>query len=93
MTDENPHHQSRELTAGELVYLRRDPGGNWQISSYECQQRVRYNVRTGGLELQFRQRLSDDWRDLEFESVDDATRFVESQIQDGKSPANNRHKQ
>ena len=82
---ENGKQESRQLQGGEIVYLVKDPGQKWRISSYECRQ----GVTAGSLVFRWLQGLPQDWKDLEFDTVDDAAEFAQQQISSRKVPANN----
>ncbi len=85
MMPENGKHESCQLKRGEIVYLVKDPGQKWRISSYECRQ----NVTAGGLVFRWLQGLPQDWVDLEFDTAEDASEFAQQQIIIGNVPANN----
>jgi hypothetical protein len=86
MDKEGGANDSRELAGGEIVYLVKDVGVKWQISSYECRQNVIGGG--GGLVFEWLQGLPQDWRDREFDSVEDAVAFVQHRIKEGKVPRN-----
>lgn len=86
MTRQTGAHDSRDLETGETVHLVRRPGGKWRISSYDW-------TWTNGLMLYtatvFSQTLN--WDNLDFDTPDDAYRFVEQQFRDGKAPSKAKH--
>ncbi len=81
-------NDSRKLAGGEIVYLVQDAGAKWQISSYECGQGIFYNNAIGGLVYKERHGLPPNWKNLEFDSVEDAVKFVQQQIDEGEIPRN-----
>ena len=81
---ENGKHESRHLQGGEIVHLVKDPGLKWRISFYECHQ----GVTAGSLFFVWLQGLPQNWKDLEFDTIDNATEFAQQQISSGKVPAN-----
>ena len=88
MSNQTGKNDSRTLQGGEIVYLLKKPGHKWAICSYECMQRVRYDLGVGGLMFESKQGLPQEWNNREFDSIDDAVVFVQSQIDSGKVPAN-----
>ncbi len=86
MDNESGMNDSRKLTGGEIVYLVRDAGAKWQISSYECRQNV--IPGGGGLIFEWLQGLPQNWKNREFNSVENAVMFVQQQIEEGKVPRN-----
>ncbi|MFX1538518.1 MAG: hypothetical protein ACFFDI_30370 [Promethearchaeota archaeon] len=89
MSKEEGKNETRKLPGGEIVYLLKEPGANWQIRSYECRQNVRFNNAAGGFFFEWLQGLPKDWKDQEFDSVDSAIEFVKQQIEEEKVPRNN----
>jgi len=89
MPEEEGKNESRKLAGGEIVYLLKEPGANWQIRSYECRQNVSFSNAAGGFFFEWLQCLPQDWKDREFESVDNAIEFVKHQIEEEKVPRNN----
>ena len=88
MTDDSGANESRTLKGGEIIYLLRKPDRKWNIRRYECHQRIKYDLVGGGLIFEFKQGLPQEWRELEFETADDAVAFMQEQIDNGKAPAN-----
>lgn len=84
--DEKGANEARTLKGGEVVGLVQEPGAKWRIRYYEFAQRVRYDLQAGGLVLAWMQGIPNDWRELEFESADEAEAFVQDQIGEGKVP-------
>jgi hypothetical protein len=86
MTSHTGAHDSRTLDTGETVHVVKHPGGKWRISSYDWSW-------TNGLMLWtatvFAQTLA--WENMDFDTADDANRFVEQQLKDGKAPSKARH--
>jgi len=90
MADKTGHNESRTLESGEIVYLLKEPGKNWKISSYECHQRVVFDVAAGGFALVYKQGLPKEWQEREFDTADNAASFVQTEIDDGRIPANSK---
>ena len=82
MTSNTGAHESRDLETGETVHLVRQPGSKWRISSYDWSW-------TNGLMLWtaqvFAQKLG--WENLEFDTPDAASAFLEQQLKEGKIPS------
>lgn len=83
MTDDVGQNESRTLDGGEIVYLVKDPGAKWRIRFYECHHAV-----VDGLIFTHLQVLPEDWKDLDFETLDEAVEFVQQQIREGTVPGN-----
>ncbi len=88
MTDQSGWNESRILKGGEIVYLLKEPSRKWTIRFYECDQKIRYDVVAGGLMFELKQGLPEDWKEHEFDTVDDAISFVQAEIDSGRVPAN-----
>jgi hypothetical protein len=84
VSDDTVQNESRKLRGGEILYLVKDPGAKWRISSYECPQ----GVEIEGVLFQWLQCLPEDWKDREFENTDQAVEFVQQQVQSGWVPTN-----
>jgi hypothetical protein len=80
MSKQTGQHESRILKGGEIIYLLKEPGRNWTISSYEFHQKVGYDVIAGGLMFEIKQGLPKEWQKYEFNTVDDAVIFVQEEI-------------
>ncbi len=88
MDNEGGMNDSRKLEGGEIVYLVKDAGAKWQIRSYEYGQGILYNIVTGEQVYKDRRGLPQSWKNQEFDSVEDAVKFVQQQIKEGKVPRN-----
>jgi hypothetical protein len=88
MPKEEGKNESRKLAGGEIVYLLKEPGANWQIRSYECRQNVIFINAAEGFFFEWLQGLPKDWKGREFDSVDSAIEFVKQQIKEEKVPRN-----
>ena len=84
MSNNTVQNESRYLRDGEIVYLVKNPGSKWRISSYECPK----GVEIKGVLFQWLKCLPEDWKDLEFENSDQAVEFVQQQVQSGWVPGN-----
>ncbi len=86
MIDDIGQNESRTFQDGEIVHLVKDPGAKWRIRSYEF-----HHGLVGGLVFRHLQGLPENWEDREFETADQAEKFVQQQIQNGKVPANRKN--
>jgi hypothetical protein len=88
MTITEGRNEARTLKNREIVALVRQPGETkWRIDYYETQ-RLRYDVAAGGNFLDWTTGVPEHWKELDFESVDEAVSFVEQEIAMGKVPSN-----
>ncbi len=74
-------HNSKSLPSGEEIHLLKMKCEKWHISSYDWSW-------TDGLMLQNARVFAESlgWEKMEFETADEAYRFVERQLKDGKVP-------
>lgn len=87
MTEDGGKNESRTLSSGEIVHLAKYPGGKWKIRFYECRHHVRI-AEADSIIFEYLEGLPQDWKSMEFESVDDAVAFIHQEIRRGKVPRN-----
>lgn len=84
MADDTGENASKTLQGGEIIYLVEEPGTKWRIRSYECHQ----GIVAGHLLFAWMQALPEGWKNLEFDSPEEATEFAQKEIEEGRVPAN-----
>jgi hypothetical protein len=89
MIKDKGKNKSQTLPSGEIVHLVKEPGMKWKIRFYECRHHVRI-AEAGGLVFEYLEGLPQDWKNREFESVDDAVAFVQQEISEDKVPRNSK---
>jgi len=88
MTNQTGGNESRTLSNGEVVHLVKEPGSKWKIRDYECRHKPFFVISSGTLFFAHLSGLPEYWKDKEFDTSDEAAKFVQQEIRDGKVPAN-----
>lgn len=90
MTNYIGKRDSHTLPGGEIIYLSKEPEGQWKIIYYECRQHVRIAGPSGGLYFEYLKCLPRSWKDKLFDTSDAAIDFVQQEIKEGNLPANSK---